>query len=31
MRMSVDLPDPDGPRSATIMPGSMDKSMGLMT
>ena len=31
MRSSVDLPEPEGPSSATISPGSMDRSVGAIT
>ncbi len=31
MRSSVDLPEPEGPSSATISPGTMDRSVGAMT
>ncbi len=31
MRSRVDLPEPEGPRSATISPGGIDRSVGEMT
>ncbi len=31
MRSSVDLPDPEGPSSARISPGTIDRSVGAIT
>jgi hypothetical protein len=31
MRSSVDFPDPEGPSSATISPGTIDRSVGAIT
>ena len=31
MRSNVDLPEPDGPSSATISPGTIERSVGAIT